>query len=144
MKRKPVILLISLLLIVTQGLTVQARGSNSVTVDDNLIIPYYEYISFVGSSLSIASNGKAVAGGDVYYSGNYNSSLTVELQRLNGSSWSTIKSWNQSYSGRGYHDLEEEYYVLSGYNYRVITTATIYNQATVLETASSVSSVVAY
>ncbi|MNP63429.1 hypothetical protein D3C76_1588260 [compost metagenome] len=80
----------------------------------------------------------------MYYSGAYDSTLSIELQRKNGSEWSVVNSWSESFTGRGSHSLEEKYYVTSGNTYRVVATALIKDGNKVLETATVTSSEVTY
>lgn len=134
----------AILLVLTSGTVIQARGNDSAMDQSYSITPFYKYISVVGASINISNTGKAASSGYVYYVGNYDSTLTIELQRLNGTSWSTVKSWSKSFSGEDLHSMEEVYYVTSGYTYRVKATATVKNGTTVLETATSTSSEVAY
>ncbi|MCC3374357.1 hypothetical protein [Cohnella sp. REN36] len=130
-------------LFLTPSAIVQASNDSPITKDE-VITPFYDYISAVGASIDIGSLGKTASSGFVHYSGNYDSTLTVELQRSKGNGWSTVTSWSKSFTGGGVHSLEENYYVTSGYTYRVVAKATIKSGNTVLETASSTSSEVTY
>jgi len=68
--------------------------------------------------------------------------LTMELQRSSdGSAWSPVASW--STAGSGYLSLDKSRYVTSGYYYRVVASASVYDSAgTLMETASVVSEIV--
>ena len=67
--------------------------------------------------------------------------MVMELQQLNGSKWTTIKSW--STSGNGYFSLDKIWYVLPGYTYRTYTTVYVYNSSgKLLETAFATSNTV--
>lgn len=114
------------------------------TSSSDKITPYYDYISLIGASIDIGKTGKAFSSGFVYYNGNYNSTLKIELQRRNGSRWTTVKSWEESFTGKGHHSMEKEYYVTSGHTYRVLATATIKQGTKVLETATRTSAEVKY
>ena len=104
MKNKSISMFLLLLIIcvLTTSSLAQAKA-DSTTTEPEFIVPFYDYVSLVGASISMESLGKAVASGFVYYSGNYNSTLTIELQRSNGSGWTAVKSWSKSFSGRGQH-----------------------------------------
>lgn len=65
-------------------------------------------------------------------------SLTIELQWLNGSTWSTEKSW--STSGSGTISIEKDWYVLHG-TYRVLATARVYNSTGLLLETATLSSI---
>lgn len=133
----------AIMLTSTTSAIVQA-SNDSLRVESEVVTPFYDYVSIVGASISIGTLGKAVASGFVFYTGNYDSTLTIAIQRLNGNSWSTVKSWSETFTGRGQHSMEEEYYVTSGHTYRVLTTVAIKSGSTVLETASTTSSQVSY
>ncbi len=109
------------------------------------IVPCYSYISTIGSGLSINSGGYSTCSGFINIYVNYSSTITITLQRSsNGSSWTNIKSWSQSFSTTGLNSIEKGYYVESGYFYRVLTTAQVKNGNTVLETATCYSAVKSY
>lgn len=118
--------------------------ASTASSSNHSITPFYDYISVVGAILNIGNNGKSISGGFVYYTGNYNSTLKIELQRRDGNRWKTVKSWEESFTGKGHHSLEKEYYVTSGYTYRVLATATIKQGTKVLETATRTSTEVKY
>lgn len=138
-KKKAVSIICALLLFLTLGFPVHANG-NDVQIDkvtEGIVAPQYEYISIIGSSLSISGNGYATCGGDILLVHDYDSVITITLQRSSdGNSWSNVRSWSESFSGSGFHVLEEGQYVVSGYIYRVVTTAIIKNKNTILETAT--------
>ena len=56
----------------------------------------------------------------------YDVELTVELQQ-NRSGWDTIKTWTDA--GTRYASAGGNWYVASGYDYRVKATATVYNSS---------------
>ena len=75
-------------------------------------------------AISISDSGCAQCVGQVELrDSSYEIDLAVELQRNNGWSWSTIKSW--SASGTGVVSLDKEWYVSSGYTYRVYASAEV-------------------
>ncbi|RRJ66051.1 hypothetical protein EHV15_26395 [Paenibacillus oralis] len=143
MKKKTAVLLSVIFLVFTAAPITQARSDN-VSIQEDVAVPFYQYISVLSSSLSIGKTGKAVSSGYVYYPDAYDSTLSIELQRKNGSNWSVVKSWSESFTGKGSHSLEEEYYVTSGNTYRVVSTAKIKDGSKVLETATRTSSEVTY
>ena len=95
----------------------------------NEVQPRYEKMDGLAANLiGVSWLGKVTCVGLVtLWDTTCTASLTVELQRSpNGtSSWDTIKSWNQS----GDYDIiiEEDWYVTSGYYYRVAAVAIIYD-----------------
>ncbi len=68
--------------------------------------------------------------------------LTMELQRSSdGSAWSPVASW--STIGSGLMSLGKSRYVTSGYYYRVVASASVYDSAgTLMESESVVSKIV--
>lgn len=69
--------------------------------------------------------------------------LTMELQRLEGIVWVPIKSW--STTGSSTVSIDKDWYVLSGYKYRVQGIAQVSNSSgTLLEIATATSSTVTY
>ena len=90
--------------------------------------PRYVKISILSSELlGISLAGRATCCGSVsLWDSSCKATLYVELQQSDdGDSWTTIKSWSDS----GYGDviIEEYWYVDSGYQYRVLTTAIVYS-----------------
>lgn len=146
MGKKLIIAFLAMAMLFSLGHNTAIRASSdSTSVESEIIItPFFTYISSLGASISFEAAGKAIPSGVVFYLGNYNSTLTIELQRSNGNGWSTVKSWNKSFTGRGTHVVEEAHYVTSGYSYRTVLTVVIKNGNTVLETATATSSQVSY
>lgn len=143
MEKRSASMVLAVLLFITPGAVVQSSNA-SAFVKSEVMTPFYDYISVIGASIDIGSLGRTASSGFVYYAGDYDSTLFVELQRSSENGWSTLKSWSKSFTGGGNHILEEDYYVTSGHTYRVKNTVTIKDGSTVLETVSSISSEVTY
>ena len=111
-------------------------------VDLSEITPRYAYIRNANASLTITS-GLADSSATVSTSSSsYDVELTVELQQ-NRSGWDTIKTWTDS--GARYASAGGNWYVVSGYDYRVKATATVYNSSgREIETATLYSNVESY
>jgi len=136
MRKKIIPLVLALLLIFTVNVPVYAdSGSSANSINGGQQVDYV-YLSAIGSGLSINTSGYATCSGYLILLEDYNFSLTLTLQRSNGSGWSDVKSWSQSFTGMGSHSMQKGYYVYSGYSYRVLTTAKVINGSTVIETAS--------
>ncbi|ADY54476.1 hypothetical protein Sgly_0105 [Syntrophobotulus glycolicus DSM 8271] len=138
MKKRIVTMVLALLLALAACVPAFANSQipvNDVNVNGQQQINYV-YLSSIGSGLSI-KNGYATCSGYLNLLENYNSSITIRLQRSTISSgWADVKSWSSSFSGVGSHSLEKGYYVSSGYTYRVMTIAQVKSGSTVLETAT--------
>lgn len=105
------------------------------------IAPCYTGTSFISTDLSISSTGKASCSGVISLYSNYTATLTMKLQQYNGSYWTTIQTWSTSDS----KSLSKSYYVSSGYSYRVVTSAKVYNSSgTYVETPSVTSATKSY
>ena len=91
----------------------------------------YTRISVFALDLTISASGKAYcySSAESTYSTD-TVDLTMELQRFNGYTWDTEKSWNSS--GFIVASLGKDWYVASGYYYRVYTTARVYSSSGVL------------
>lgn len=145
MQKKIGFIFLALILCLTLG--VPAWAGESITPGDKYqnITPYYQYIASIGADFGIENNGYTISTGNLTYFQNYDSVIKLTLQRsTNGSSWSNVKTWSKSFSGSGYHSLEEGWYVAKGYYYRVVNTSEIKNGNTVLETASHTSERIYY
>ncbi|MFM9279758.1 hypothetical protein [Paenibacillus jiagnxiensis] len=129
-------LCLSFVSVLILGTSIVAAGD-----DEKIIIPYYDYISATTVSLSIENNGLAYSSGSLKIYEDYDTSITLILQRKESGSntWTDVKSWTQSFSGIGSHVFEKKYYVSSGYTYRVINTTKVLRNGSVIETIHSYS-----
>lgn len=105
------------------------------------LTPFYTYISATSVSLSIENNGLAYSGGTIKIFKDYDTSITLTLQRRTDSNqqWTDVKSWSKSFSGIGSHSFQKEYYVSTGYIYRVVHTTKVLNDNQILEEIESYS-----
>lgn len=83
--------------------------------------PRYIGIHQLYSTLDISSRGAAFCEGEIELQSGYTASLKVELKQ----DGVTIKTWNNS--GSGNFTAGGTYYVQSGHDYVVKTTATVYD-----------------
>ncbi len=83
--------------------------------------PRYTGIATITSALTISETGKATCDGKVILWSGYSVDLTVELKR----DGITIKTWTSS--GSDMVSAGGTYYVASGHEYVVTTTATVYD-----------------
>lgn len=90
--------------------------------------PLYDNADRVTVSLDITSSGCANCIGTVVLHGGVKANVTLTLQKsTNGTSWSSVKPWTAS--GSYIVSLDEDYYVMSGYYYRVKLVAKIYDSS---------------
>lgn len=108
----------------------------------DIIVPYNIAITRMENSLDLGSGGKLNCFGKTAVSSGYKAGIKVELQQLDGS-WTTIKTWNSK--GNSYVEVDEDYYVRSGYQYRLKLTHTAYNSSgSLIETIPDTSDIVSY
>lgn len=104
--------------------------------------PRYINISQISSSLSISSSGRASCGGSFVLYYNYNTNLSIDLQRSKDkNSWTSISSWDKECSSTNIGAIGKDYYVASGYYYRVVTTINVKRGSTSVETANCTSQI---
>lgn len=92
--------------------------------------------------MDLGSGGKLNCYGKTKVLSGYKAGIKVELQQNDGS-WTTIKTW----SGKASLSIEvdEDYYVTSGYQYRLKLTHTAYNSSgNLIETITDTSDIVSY
>lgn len=126
-------------------LTAVASTASAYAPPTEVAQPQWTRISQLKASLEISSAGRADCSGVIRLRNSSDSAeFTMSLQRSsNGTSWTTMKTWTDS--GKGTVSMVENWYVLSGYSYRIKTTAEIYNSSGArVETATSYSDVVKY
>jgi hypothetical protein len=121
----------ALILLIALFSVVPAYAETSNLVEsqnpNGVIKPLFMNISFLDAGLSINSSGLANCSGVVnLYNNNYSVVLTVQLQKYNSGSWSTIKIWTSSGKGIAGTIIDQYYYVAGG-TYRVCSTAQVYN-----------------
>ena len=105
------------------------------------IQPRYEEIMRFDPALTISSSGYAQCSSEIRtFDSSYEIDLTMSLQRSSndGRTWSNVKTWDTSDYGSA--ALEEGWFVLSGYSYRVKATAEIYDESGDLIEEESVTS----
>ena len=94
--------------------------------EDTSVSPFYTGVVTVTRSISISNSGCATCYGRIVVRSGYTADMELELQvSSDDETWSTIKSWTSS--GSGTMTLDKIYFVSSGYYYRVLCTADIYD-----------------
>ena len=99
---------------------------------ENPVSPRYIAIMFTDNYLKKGTNGLLTCAGETMVQIGYVAGVKVELQKQSGSSWTTIKTWEDSASSCVY--ITNDWYVSSG-TYRLMLTHTSKNSSgQVLET----------
>lgn len=108
------------------------------------VTPRYTYIARIYSHLTISNTTGLSACQAHGYSPTASSvKLTCRLQRLNGSTWTTVKTWTTT--GTDYVALDKNYAVAKGYTYRLSVSFSVYNTSgTLLESGIQYSDRVNY
>ena len=100
--------------------------------------PRYTGVCRLSSNLSISSSGAATCKGTAMLDSGYTADVKVELKR----DGTTIKTWTTS--GNRTIRISETHYVLSGHNYIVKTSATVYDSNNKVVESPSVDSIEEY
>ena len=130
-------------LIILMALCMLSTSALAAAADGNGIFPRYVGITQISASLTIDKTDKATCeSGVILKNPTYRADVTMTLYRSSdGNKWTPIKSWSDS--GKGQVTLSQNYYVLSGYYYKVEATAKVYNAAsTLLESVTAASDVI--
>ena len=107
------------------------------------ISPMFSNIIAFDSTFDISGNGKTTNA--VYlYSRNVDK-VVVEayLQQYKGGKWITVKNWSNSKEGTTC-SLSQDWYVASGYSYRLVTYGYVYQGSKLVESTSDTSRVIDY
>ena len=110
-RKKQMLSLVVILLCLTMIVPTAAASGNEEDIS-----PQYMVVITFGTSFDIDNNGRSTCTGKGTVETNYTIDITMELQQKKGNSWETIKTWTDS--GRRVN-LEENWYVDSGYYYRI-------------------------
>ncbi|HZK71147.1 MAG TPA: hypothetical protein VFD03_06470 [Clostridia bacterium] len=115
--------------------------------DSNLISPYYVGISTVTPYFQILSGGMAnpLIKGSTYPGMVDYVNVIVILKRGSGTSWTTIKTWNQNINiFLNAFTFNQAYAITGGYSYKYSATVKSYKSGTLVESVSINSSVLEY
>ena len=139
-KIKKLMIMIIIAFVIT-AIPVLADDFNKVdSKNENIITPYFTYISSFTSNLSI-SNG--IADISVFVSSRNCDRILIKgfLQRYESGSWTTIKSWSLSQIGT-IAILNENYSVNKGYQYRLLSNCEVYNNTNLIDSGSMITDTV--
>ena len=101
------------------------------------IQPRWSYFISIMGDMDVTTSGKATVLADVVADPTKGDKITVicRVQRLEGSTWKTIKSWTESSDNAdpGSVSMEKTYYIQEGYSYRVQINSKAYVNGSVKE-----------
>ena len=106
------------------------------------IAPYrFDNVASCSIFLSITSKGLATCTSDMTLRSGVTAEMTVTLYKsTDKKSWDYVKSWDTS--GSSMLMIEKSYYVMSGYYYKSVLSADIYNSSgSLVESISSTSNI---
>lgn len=133
--------LVLIFLVVLLALVYVSAGAEEGT--DGIITPFYVYTDKLTATLTIDSDGDATCRGIITPKNpSYSCSITVQLKRKSGSTWTTIATWSDS--GQGYDGASAggTKRVSSGYSYMVSVSTVVKNSSgIVIESPSKNSSI---
>ena len=111
----------------------------------NVVQPRFTYIGYASVGLGIEHDGYATCDTDVtLYESIYDVEIIMTLQRNDGSGWEDVRSWTIIDDGPN-ADIIKHWYVVSGYDYQVMSDIFIYNQNNVIiELTTEFSPIVEY
>lgn len=126
--------LLSMLLIIA---VVLSFGASAVAANSYSVQPRWNYLTFIDNNIDITSSGIAKIGtwADATSSSATAINVTASLQQLKSSGWTEVKSWSETDMSRSY-GFEKSWPVYHGYSYRLVTTAKVYVNGVLKETAS--------
>lgn len=110
--------------------------------DENIVTPFFIAITDCANGFSQNSNGSFYCYGDTFVQSGYTAKVVTELQRLVNGQWTTINTWSDS--DTFYAVTSNNYYVVSGYYYRLKTTHQAISNGSVIETVVKYSSSIYY
>lgn len=90
-----------------------------------MIDPRYKVISFIYINFTISDSGRSNSCVDVQIGEGYTVELEVKLQKLDGK-WTDVRTWTTT--GEEFITIDEPWYVVRGYDYRLRITATVHDQ----------------
>lgn len=134
MRKRAVVLVLSLLILCVAPMQAFALGTNQVT--NPQIGPLWVSITEFTNSFEISGSGLAQFDTSLYARSNINKVvINASIQQYINGSWQIVNSWTStSYSNSGY--LNQKWYVMSGYYYRLVSTGAVYQNGVLVEQTS--------
>jgi len=134
MRKRAAVLVLSLLILCVAPMQAFALGTNQVTNSE--IGPLWVSITEFTNSFEISGSGLAQFDTSLYARSNINKVvINASIQQYINGSWQTVNSWTStSYSNSGY--LNQKWYVMSGYYYRLVSSGAVYQDDVLVEQTS--------
>lgn len=134
MRKRAAALVLSLLILCLVPMQAFALGTNQVTNSE--IGPLWVSITEFTNSFEISGSGLAQFDTSLYARSNINKVvINASIQQNINGSWQTVNSWTSTtYSNSGY--LNQKWYLMSGYYYRLVSTGAVYQDDVLVEQTS--------
>lgn len=137
MKRGNIVILFVCCMLVITSVPVRANTNLNVLEEKetNLVQPKFTNISVFSNDFYITDQGKAVLISSIDARNVDECRISMYLQKYQNGSWVTVKHWSAIESGT-FCGLGETWYVMSGYQYRMVTYCYVYFNDNLLENAN--------
>ncbi|KUO72473.1 MAG: hypothetical protein APF81_03445 [Desulfosporosinus sp. BRH_c37] len=134
MRKRAAVLVLSLLILCVAPMQAFALGTNQVTNSE--IGPLWVSITEFTNSFEISGSGLAQFDTSLYARSNINKVvINASIQQYINGSWQAVNSWTSTtYSNSGY--LNQKWYVMSGYYYRLVSSGAVYQDDVLVEQTS--------
>ena len=134
MRKRAAALVLSLLILCVAPMQAFALGTNQVTNSE--IGPLWVSITEFTNSFEISGSGLAQFDTSLYARSNINKVvINASIQQYINGRWQAVNSWTSTtYSNSGY--LNQKWYVMSGYYYRLVSTGAVYQDDVLVEQTS--------
>jgi hypothetical protein len=110
---------------------------NTVAIEkQNIVIrPSFTNISLFYNDFYITDQGKAFLTSSVDARNVDECKVRMDLQKYQNGRWTTVKSWSKTENGT-FCGLGEAWYVMSGYQYRMVSYSYVYEKGSLLESTT--------
>ena len=136
--KKAMILLLVCSLFVVSILSASATDADQAEPTVSNEGSRFVYIATFRGTFNIDSGGKATMSASVVASGVDSCKVTIYLQRYISGAWTVVNQWSETEAGTSCI-LQKEWYVTSGYSYRMKAYGNVYINDIVVEGDSIIS-----
>ena len=123
MKKAFSIVLLCMALLMPLNIFAYAEDLDSEVIE--VVSPRYKEVETIYMRLTISDSGRAECYTNVQIGEGYTVELEVKLQKLGGK-WTDVHTWTTT--GEEFITIDEPWYVVRGYDYRLRITATVHDQ----------------
>ena len=139
MRRSKVFLLFLSVMFIFTILPINASTDIETTENETVIIqPKFTNITVFYNDFYITDQGKAVLTSSIDARNVDECKISMYLQKYQNGSWTNVKHWSTIESGT-FCGLGETWYVMSGYQYRMVSYGFVYSGGNLLESTYFIS-----